>query len=374
MHSRDFHGADLAGPASRSCFTSRLARLLTVGLLAMLLIAGFGVVAPQGATAGQGGTINRNNVELFQHLRDQTVIGYLQSGARVDIFWGPENHQYEVRTSSGTVGWVWAEFVDVDGATSSSGGSTSASSSTTSSSSSSTESPAKSNADRAAAWSWSAWAMVDADSLNVRADASTSARVLDSYRAGAWIEIIGNDVNGFSPTNYGGSVAWVATKHLSWDGTYRYASTGTPSKGSGGGSSTSSSSGSSSSAERWIRINGGTGEVNLMVGTSIHATYWGSVGFDTSPDGFYSTANGTFYVYAMYEPLGYTKWADAYITHWVGYDKYRSNGFHSYMKDSRGNVLPNGAGKTGGCVALSAGAIQAVYDWSYIGMRIVVYR
>jgi hypothetical protein len=111
-----------------------------------------------------------------------------------------------------------------------------------------------------------------------------------------------------------------------------------------------------------------------MVGNSVQATYWGSVGFDTSSDGFYSTANGTFYVYTKYEPLGYTAWADAYITNWVGYDSSRSNGFHSYSKDANGNVLPNGAGKTGGCVALPAGAIQAVYDFSFIGMRVEVHR
>jgi hypothetical protein len=76
----------------------------------------------------------------------------------------------------------------------------------------------------------------------------------------------------------------------------------------------------------------------------------------------------------MWEPLGYTKWADAYITHWIAYDSYRSNGFHSYSKDANGNVLPNGGGKTGGCVALPGGAIQAVWDFSFIGMRVEVYR
>lgn len=214
--------------------------------------------------------------------------------------------------------------------------------------------------------------MVDADSLNVRNDASTSASVIDRYGPGEWIEVIGNDVNGFSPINYNGDVAWVATKYLSWDGTFQYASVST---GTGGGSGGDTSTApSSSSQEHWIDVNGGTGQVNLMVGDTVYATYWGSVGFDKSTDGFYSTANGTFYVYAMYEPLGYTKWADAYITNWVGFDSSRSNGFHSYSKDANGNVLPNGAGKTGGCVALPAGAIEAVYDFSFIGMRVEVHR
>ena len=98
------------------------------------------------------------------------------------------------------------------------------------------------------------------------------------------------------------------------------------------------------------------------------------MGYDTSSDGFYSTASGTFYVYAMHEPLAYTAWADAYITHWVGFDTSRFNGFHSYSKDANGNTLPNGAGKTGGCVALAPAAIQAVYDFAYMGMRVEVHR
>jgi hypothetical protein len=336
----------------------------------MMMIAAFGAATPQVAHAGQGGTVNTNGVEIFEHPTDMTVIGYVGSGDRVDIFWGPEYEMYEIRTGDGVVGWIWAEFLDPDGGDSSGGGEESSWSAEPVSSS------VSSAADQAGVWSWTAWAMVDADSLNVRNDASSDAGVIDAYGPGEWIEVIGNDVNGFTPVNYYGDVAWVASKYLSWDGNFNYATvntvssattTETSSGGAGGGASTSGQ-------EHWIDVNGATGEVNLMVGNSVYATYWGSVGFDTSSDGFYSTANGTFYVYAMYEPLGYTAWADAYITNWVAYDSSRSNGFHSYSKDANGNVLPNGAGKTGGCVALPAGAIQAVFDFSFIGMRVEVHR
>ena len=361
-----FAGDDLAGSPSAAQPVSRWTRFVSITLLGLLLVAGFALAVPEPAAAGQGGTINTNNVELFAHLRDHTVIGYLDAGERVDIFWGPEDHMYEVRASDGTVGWIWAEFLDPDGGGSGGGDASSAPAEEPAASSSSA-------ADQAGAWSWSGWAMVDADSLNVRNDASSSATVIDHYGPGEWIEVIGNDVNGFSPINYYGDVAWVATQYLSWDGEYRYASVGSI----GGGSSSEGSStiaSASANQEHWIQVNGRTGRVDLMVGDSIYATYWGSVGFDTSSDGFYSTADGTYYVYAMNEPLGYTSWANAYITHWVGFDPSRFNGFHSYSKDANGSVLPNGAGKTGGCVALDAGAIQAVYDWSYMGMRVVVYR
>lgn len=356
--------AILAGSAwSRQGLDARsaLARWATVALLALMLAAGFGALASEPAFAGQAGTINTNSVEIFAHPTDLTVIGYASAGDVVDIFWGPEFFMYEIRTGDGTVGWVWAEFLDADGG---SGGGTDDVASTSASSSSS-------SADQANAWAWTAWAMVDADSLNVRGDASANAEVLDSYGAGEWIEVIGNDVNGFSPVNYYGDVGWVASQYLSWDGAFDNASAAAEpvqsTANTGGGTA-------STSLEHWIDINGATGQVSLMVGDSTYATYWGSVGYDTSSDGFFSTANGSFSVYAMYEPLGYTEWAGAYITNWIGFDPSRSNGFHSYSKDANGSILPNGAGKTGGCVALAPAAIQAVFDFAYMGMRVEVHR
>lgn len=354
-------GAVRAGLASVSRISGArhgFARIVTVVLLGLMMVAGLGGLAPQAAFAGQAGQINTNNVEIFEHPTDLTVIGSVDAGEWVDIFWGPEFEMYEIRSADGTVGWVWAEYVDAGGS------SVSYASSDSSSSSSSA-------ADQAGVWSWSAWAMVDADSLNVRSDASANASVIDHYGPGEWIEVIGNDVNGFSPINYGGSVGWVASKYLSWDGEFNYATVSSSSSNSGGsGGGTAPSSG----GEHWIDVNASTGRVTLYIGNTVQATYWGSVGFDRSADGFYSTAVGTYYVYSMHQSLAYTKWADAYITQWVGFDPSRFNGFHSYSKDANGNVLPNGAGKTGGCVALPAGAAQAVFDFSFYGMRVEVHQ
>lgn len=361
--------AVLAGSASPLWFRDGrlwLGRWATVALLALLLAAGFGAAMPERAFAGQAGTINTNNVEIFDHPTSLTVIGFASAGEVVDIFWGPEFFMYEIRTGDGTVGWVWAEFLDADGG--SGGGSSDVA----------VESSASAgSAEGADVWAWSAWAMVDADSLNVRGDASSGAGVIDSYGAGEWIEVIGDDINGFSPVNYYGDVGWVASQYLSWDGAFNNASVASVASAAaepvqstvstGGGSA-------STSLEHWIDINGASGQVNLMVGDSVYATYWGSVGYDTSSDGFFSTASGRFSVYAMYEPLGYTAWADAYISHWIGFDPSRSNGFHSYSKDANGGILSNGAGKTGGCVALDPGAIQAVFDFAYMGMRVEVHR
>jgi hypothetical protein len=102
-------------------------------------------------------------------------------------------------------------------------------------------------------------------------------------------------------------------------------------------------------------------------------TFWGSLGFDTSENGFYSTAVGTFYVTRKYKDLAYTPYADGFITDWVAFDEYRDNGFHSWTKDAYGNVVPWGAGKTGGCVALEPSAAAAVFDFSFVGMRVVIH-
>lgn len=136
--------------------------------------------------------------------------------------------------------------------------------------------------------------------------------------------------------------------------------------------SLSSSLATRSSGERWMDVNRSTGQVTLYAGNAAQHIFWGSLSRDSS-NGFYATASGTYYVYTKHLPLTYTPYADNYITHWVGFDDYRANGFHSYTKDSGGNVIPNGAGYTAGCVALPPGEIETLYDFAFVGMRVEVH-
>lgn len=315
-------------------------QLLTAFLLALVVLAGFGLVTPAPAVAGQAGTITADGVSLLAGLDDHTVIDTMYAGERVDIFWGPESGLYQIRYY-GTVGWVWADFLSPDGSGGGGGGGQGGATSALPSTGS-------------AAW-------INTDSLNVRADASMSAAIWDSFDNGTQVDVVGDGVNGFVPISYYGSTAWVSAEYLSWDG---------PATGSSGGSAPASSS----RPERWIDVDRGTGLVSLFEGDMAVAQYWGSLGFDRSDDGFYSTAVGTFYVYRMHQPLHYTDYADAYITDWVGFDSERFNGFHSWTRDGNGNVLPNGAGLTAGCVGLEPSAARAVYDFSYVGMRVEVHN
>ena len=309
--------------------TAGLRKLVLISL-AVIVLAAVAGAGPSTAVAGQAGTINTDGVSLMADIDDTTPIATMYAGERVDLFWGPEAGRYEVRYY-GTVGWVWAEYLDPDG--SAVGGGSSA--------------PAGGSGGSA---------IVDADSLNVRADASTSAAIWDSFDLGTPVEVIGDAVNGFSPISYYGGTAWVATDYLSWDGTV------------------SAPAPPAVSAERWIDVNRTTGLVTLYEGSTVYASYWGSLGWDSTDGAYYSTASGSYRVYGIHQPLQYTRFGGNYITDWVGFDQYRSNGFHSWTRDAAGNVLPNGAGLTGGCVALEPAQARAVSDFASIGMRVEVHN
>jgi uncharacterized protein YgiM (DUF1202 family) len=194
----------------------------------------------------------------------------------------------------------------------------------------------------------SAW--VSTNLLNVRTDASSSAGVLDQLATGAEVYVTGTPVNGFVPIDYNGQTAYVWSDYLSFDGPV------------------------DSGPERWIDVDRSNQTVTLYVGDEPVASYWAAMGYDHSDDGFYSTAIGTYYVYSKYKGLSWTEWGQTYIEDWVGFDPSRVNGFHSFSMDSSGNVLANGDGQTGGCVAMSPDQAAAVFDFATVGMRVEVHR
>ncbi|MGI8484683.1 MAG: L,D-transpeptidase family protein, partial [Thermomicrobiales bacterium] len=315
-----------------------LGRIVAVAAVAALLLAGSLLANTKSVSAGDAATIVNEGSSLFAGVNDQSLIATMYAGERVDVLWGPENGLYEVRYY-GIDGWTWAANLDIDGGNS-------------------------------AAWSASSAggysATVNAGSLSVRVDASFDAGILGYLTYGTGVDIIGDPANGFAPISYGGGVGWVYVDYLNWDGAVNYS-------GGGIGGVTSAIPEASVSAEHWVDVNRSNGAVTLFIGDEAQATYWGSLSYDTSDGGFYTTASGTYYVFSMYEPLAYTPYAKAYITDWVGFDSGRDNGFHSWTRDANGNVLSNGGGYTAGCVGLEPWAAQAVYNFSSIGMMVVVH-
>ena len=63
------------------------------------------------------------------------------------------------------------------------------------------------------------------------------------------------------------------------------------------------------------------------------------VGEQVDTGEYASTQTGLFYVNSKIEDLAYDPPYDTYISHWVGFDPDKANGFHSFLKDANGNVV-----------------------------------
>lgn len=310
-------------------------RWFNVSLAAMLVALTLLSLSPTQAKADGVGYIDTDVL----NLRDgpgtwANVITEMWQGEAVDIYSGPTDDGWYEVGYNGQWGYAYGGYLSIDGESgwdddsgSDGGGSSSG----------------------VGGVGVSAW--VDTDALNMRSSASLDATVLDLLSQGEEVYVTGFDENGFVPINAHGVSAWVWGEYLSFDGPVE-----------------------TSGPERWIQIDRSSETVTLFVGDEAVASYWAALGYDSSSDGFFSTAIGTYYVYSKYAPLAWTDWGKAYITWWVAFDPERDNGFHSYSMDSSGNVLPNGDGPTGGCVATAPASAEEIYNFADIGTRVVVQQ
>jgi lipoprotein-anchoring transpeptidase ErfK/SrfK len=249
-------------------------------------------------------------------------------------------------------------------------------------------------------------AVITTDVLNLRAAPTTDADVLDTGAEGDHVEVIGSAENGFYPVRVNGTQGWMSTRYLQLDGE----STGTqsqivdqpgvalaadiPAQLTGDEPSPVRADSETSaledpsytsavdqavsepqrpSGERWIEINRSRATVTLHHGDTVVAVYAGRIGRDPSPNGFYSTAVGTYYVFSMNKGLAPTPFAeDTYLTDWVGFDPVRKNGIHSPVRDANGIEKEWQNQTTMGCVRLSAADAVSVFEFAEIGMRVVV--
>jgi len=185
--------------------------------------------------------------------------------------------------------------------------------------------------------------------------------IVEWMYAGERVDVLWGPEDGKYEIRYYGIDGWVWAEYLTPDGV-------------GGGSVTYSEPAAEAVVqEHWIDVNRSQGSVTLFIGNEPQATYWASMGFEETSYGFYATAIGTYYVNWMNADLQYTPYADNYITQWIGFDAERANGFHSYTKDANGDIVPNGGGKTAGCIALAPGDIDAVFAFAYPGMRVEIH-
>ena len=298
-----------------------------LSVLALLVAFMAGGLSPRDARGADAAYVDTDALNLRADAGTwANVLDVMWQGAAVDVLDGPTDDGWYQVSYDGQVGWAYGGYLAIGGAP-----------------------------------GWDPWpgdggvggggapAWVATDRLNLRSGASLEAEVLDVLTAGDQLTVTGGERNGFVPVVARGVSAWVWSGYLSYGGPVEIG------------------------PERWIDVNRSTQTVSLMVGEEAIAAYPASLGWDTSDDGFYATANGTYYVFAMNANLTYTPWANAYIIDWVAFDPSRENGFHGWTMDENGNVLPNGAGKTGGCVALEPWAADELYAFATIGMRVEVH-
>ena len=204
---------------------------------------------------------------------------------------------------------------------------------------------------------------VGVDVLNLRAEPGMDAAVVARMSYGDPVTVLdGPNAGGWYPLAYEGARGWAWGGYLSlggypgWDG---------PAPDGGVDAALS--------GEKWIDVDRSSGLVTAYVGDTVVAQYWGLLGWDQSEDGFYATATGTFFIHAREADLTWTRWANAYITHYMEFDGERHNGFHSWSLDAEGAVIPGGAGPTGGCVSLAPADAAALYAFAEIGTRVEVH-
>jgi hypothetical protein len=127
------------------------------------------------------------------------------------------------------------------------------------------------------------------------------------------------------------------------------------------------------SSGRWIDVDVTSFVVTLMDGTSVVQEIGPvAVGAQIDTGAYASTQTGTFHVYNKVADLAYDPPYQTYISHWVGFDPDKANGFHSFLKDKDGNVVDASTGRvSNGCIR--TGQPDAVFAFAEIGMLVYVH-
>jgi len=123
----------------------------------------------------------------------------------------------------------------------------------------------------------------------------------------------------------------------------------------------------------WIDVDVTRYRVRLMDGTQTLKTIEPvAVGAEVDTGAFESTQTGLFHVYNKLSGLQYDPPYKTYISDWVGFDMARANGFHSFLKDERGNIVNPGTGRiSNGCIR--TGDPAAIFAFAEVGMPVYVH-
>ena len=126
-------------------------------------------------------------------------------------------------------------------------------------------------------------------------------------------------------------------------------------------------------AGRWIDVDVTRYVIRLMEGTAVLKTIQPvGVGEQIDTGAFDSTQTGLFYVYIKTPGLQYDAPYKTYISDWVGFDPAKANGFHSFLKDEKGNIVDSSTGRiSNGCIR--SGEAAAIFAFAEVGMPVLVH-
>ena len=124
---------------------------------------------------------------------------------------------------------------------------------------------------------------------------------------------------------------------------------------------------------RWIDVDVTNFMVKLMDGPVVLQEI-GPIGVGVNIDTgeYISTQTGLFAVHTKTEALTYDAPFDTYISHWIGFDSAKDNGFHSLLKDANGTVVDASTGRvSAGCIRV--GDVETLFAFAEIGMPVYVH-
>ncbi len=124
---------------------------------------------------------------------------------------------------------------------------------------------------------------------------------------------------------------------------------------------------------RWIDVDVTRFVVRLMDGTAVtRGISPVAVGALVDTGDYASTQTGLFHVYNKAEDLAWDAPYQTYISHWVGFDPDKANGFHSFLKDETGKVVDASTGRvSNGCIR--TGAEDVIFAFAEVGMPVYVH-
>jgi hypothetical protein len=124
---------------------------------------------------------------------------------------------------------------------------------------------------------------------------------------------------------------------------------------------------------RWIDVDVTNFVVRMMDGgTALRELSPVAVGEQIDTGEYLSTQTGLFQVHTKVEGLAYDAPFDTYISHWIGFDAAKDNGFHSFLKDANGAVVDASTGRvSNGCIRV--GEVEALFAFAEIGMPVYVH-